>query len=184
MNSSFAEHLWWEHRLVVPYKGIQDSPGFWIPRRGFRIPKPRIPNSSIKMSNIPDSTSKKISGIPDLDSLAWRQVLGFRQIRLLSFSSQRSRTITREYNQIISTSRWIKKVELYTSMLTCISHDGNDLLYQRHRIQPFNLPYLPYLYSGANSKCLWERIVKKDFGLQLAWDQAPHWGKRQKNGVK
>ena len=65
MNSSFAEHLWWEHRLVVPYKGIQDSPGFWIQRRGFRIPKPSIPNSSIKMSNIPDSTSKKISGIPD-----------------------------------------------------------------------------------------------------------------------
>ena len=25
------------------------------------------------MSNIPDSTSKKISGIPDLDSLAWRE---------------------------------------------------------------------------------------------------------------
>ena len=59
MNSSFAEHLWWEHRLVVPYKGIQDSPGFWIPRRGFRIRKPRIPNSSIKMSNIPDSTVKQ-----------------------------------------------------------------------------------------------------------------------------
>ena len=73
MNSSFAEHLWWEHRLVVPYKGIQDSPGFWIPRRGSRIAKPRIPNSSIKMSNIPDSTSKKISSIPDLDSLAWHE---------------------------------------------------------------------------------------------------------------
>ena len=73
MNSSFGEHLWWEHRLVVPYKGIQDSPGTWIPRRGFRIPKPRIPNSSIKMSNIPDSTSQKNSGIPDLDSLARRE---------------------------------------------------------------------------------------------------------------
>ena len=46
------------------------------------------------------------------------RALGFRQIRLLSFSSQRSRTITREYSQIISTSRWVKKVELY----------GNDLL--------------------------------------------------------
>ena len=56
------------------------------------------------------------------------RALGFRQIRLLSFSSQRSRTITWEYNQIISTSRWVKKVELYTSMLTCISQDGNDLI--------------------------------------------------------
>ena len=56
------------------------------------------------------------------------RALGFRQIRLLSFSSQRSRTITREYSQIISSSRWVKKVELYTSMLTGISQDGNDLL--------------------------------------------------------
>ena len=24
--------------------------------------------------------------------------------------------------------------------------------------------------------------MKKDFGLQVAWDQAPHWGKRQKTG--
>ena len=56
------------------------------------------------------------------------RALGFRQIRSLSFSSQRSRTITPEYNQIISTSRWVKKVELYTSMLTCISQDGNDLI--------------------------------------------------------
>ena len=71
MNSSFAEHLWREHRLVVPYKGIQDSPGFWIPRRGFRIPKPRIPNSSIKISKIPQV--KKILGIPYLNSLAWRE---------------------------------------------------------------------------------------------------------------
>ena len=57
------------------------------------------------------------------------RALGFRQIHLLSFSSQISRTVTREYSQIISTSsRWVKKVELYTSMLTCISQDGNDLL--------------------------------------------------------
>ena len=25
-------------RLIAPCKGIQDSPGFWIPRRGLRIP--------------------------------------------------------------------------------------------------------------------------------------------------
>ena len=24
--------------------------------------------------------------------------------------------------------------------------------------------------------------MKKDLGSQLAWDQAPHWGKRQKTG--
>ena len=24
--------------------------------------------------------------------------------------------------------------------------------------------------------------MKEDFGLQLAWNQAPHWGKRQKTG--
>ena len=168
MNSSFAEHLWWEHRLVVPYKGIQDSPdsGFHALDSGFQSPGSRIPPSKFPRFQI---------GFPCM-----ARSLGFRQIYLLSFSSQRSRTITWEYNQIISTSRWIKKVELYTSMLTCISHDGNDLLYQRHRIQPFNLPYLPHLYSGVKSKCLWERIVQKDFGVQVAWDQAPHWGKRQK----
>ena len=49
-------------------------------------------------------------------------------------------------------------------------------------IQSALLALLVYLYSGFNSKCFWERIVKNDFGLQLAWDQAPHWGKRQKTG--
>ena len=68
MNSSFVEHLWWEDHLVAPYKGIQDRLGFWIPCRGFRIPKPRIPNSSIKSSKIP-----QILGIPGLDSLAWHE---------------------------------------------------------------------------------------------------------------
>ena len=55
------------------------------------------------------------------------RALGFRQIRLLSFSSQRTIS-TREYSQIISTSRWVKKVELYTCMLTGISQHCNDLL--------------------------------------------------------
>ena len=27
-----------QSKRVAPYKGIQDSIGFWIPRRGFRIP--------------------------------------------------------------------------------------------------------------------------------------------------
>ena len=42
-----------------------------------------------------------------------------------SFSSRRWGRITQEYSQIISTSsRWVKKVELYyTSMLTCIAQD-------------------------------------------------------------
>ena len=49
-------------------------------------------------------------------------------------------------------------------------------------IQSALLALLVYLYSGVNSKCFWERIVKNDFGLQLAWDHDPHWGKRQKTG--
>ena len=38
MNSTLAGYLEWEHRLVAPCKGIQDNPGFWIPRRGSPIP--------------------------------------------------------------------------------------------------------------------------------------------------
>ena len=79
------------------------------------------------MSNIPDSTSKKISGIPDLDSLAWREPWASGKSVYCLFPLK-DRGHTREYSQIISTSRWVKKVELYTSMLTCISQDGNDLI--------------------------------------------------------
>ena len=38
MNSSFAGYLGWEQRLFAPCKGIQDNPGFWIPRSGSPIP--------------------------------------------------------------------------------------------------------------------------------------------------
>ena len=34
---------------LAPFKGMQDSPGFWILSLGFRIPKPRIPDYSIKI---------------------------------------------------------------------------------------------------------------------------------------
>ena len=109
--------------FLAPYKGIQDSPGFWIPLRGFRIPKPRIPNSSIKISKFPQA--KKILGISDLDSLAWREPWASGKSVYCLFPLQ-NRTISRECSQIISTSRWVKKVEVFTSMLTCISYDGND----------------------------------------------------------
>ena len=52
-----------------------------------------------------------------MDSLKWRRLWASdNSIYCLFNSSQRSWTITREYNQIISTSRWVKKVELYTSI--------------------------------------------------------------------
>ena len=74
-----------------------------------------------------------------------------------SFSSRRWGRITQEYSQIISTSsRWVKKVELYyTSMLTCISQDGIDHMY-RQRIQPFNtaLPQLEFT-ADASESVLW-----------------------------
>ena len=41
--------------------GFQSLVGFRIPSAGFRIPKPRIP----------DSTSKKIPGFRNPDSLTW-----------------------------------------------------------------------------------------------------------------
>ena len=92
------------------------------------------------------------------------RAFGFRQFRLLSFSSQRSGTITREYSQIISTSRWVKKVELYTSMLTCISQDGNVQCYKQ-RIQPLReeLCVTPELTANASQK----RIVRNNFGLKV-----------------
>ena len=45
--------------------GFESLVGFWIPYAVFRIPKPRIPDSTIKISPIPDSTSKNFpdSGI-------------------------------------------------------------------------------------------------------------------------
>ena len=59
---------------VAPFKGIHDSPGFWILRLGFRIPKHRIQNSSIKNSKIPDSWF----GFPCM-----ARALGLRQIHCI-----------------------------------------------------------------------------------------------------
>lgn len=108
------------------------------------------------------------------------RALSFRQIRLLSFSSQKSRTTSREYSQIISTSRWVKKVELYTSMLTCISQNGNNLLIletEDSTIEPA-FSYLALLVLRVNSKCLWERIVRSRITVSCIG------GKKTKNGVK
>ena len=155
MNSIFAGHLGWEHRLVVPYKGIQDSPGFWIPRRGFRIPKPRIPNSPIKMSK--NSRFNKQTNFRDsgFRFSCMARALGFRQIRLLSFSSQRTIS-TREYSQIISTSRWVKKVELYLSgwQQPINTRDRGF----NHSICLICLTSTPELTANASESVLWRKI--------------------------
>ena len=92
------------------------------------IPDSKAQNPEFVHQYFQDSTSKKDFRNSEFGFLCMARALSFRQIRLLSFSPQKSRTISREYSQIISTSRWVKKVELYTSMLTCISQNGNDLL--------------------------------------------------------
>ena len=58
----------WPLQCVAPYKGIQDSLGFWIPRRVFRILGTGFQYLSVKLGfwiliirAIPDS----LSGIPD-----------------------------------------------------------------------------------------------------------------------
>ena len=56
----------------APRKGIQDSLGFWIPHRGFRIPSTRLRISIV--SGIPDS----MSCIPDSKA----QVSGFHKQKL------------------------------------------------------------------------------------------------------
>ena len=95
--------------------------------------------------NFQDSTSKKDFRNSGFGFPFMVRALSIRQIRLLSFSSQKLRTISKfhtltvcnripfsaghgiakiliiDFCQIISTSRWVKKVDVLTSMLTCIS---------------------------------------------------------------
>ena len=116
MNSGFAG-IWGESIALLPhvreYKTVLDS-GFHAVDSGFQSLASRIPPSKFPRFQI--KQAKKISGFRIWIHLhGTTRALGFRQIHLLSFSSQRSRTISREYSQIISTSRWVKKVELYTS---------------------------------------------------------------------
>ena len=163
MNSSFAEHLRWEHRLVVPYKGIQDSPGFWIPRRNFRIPKPRIPNSSIKMSNIPDSTSKKISWIPDLDSLAWREPWASGKSVYCFFPlKDRGRlleSITKNH-QHFKMDKEGRTVYLYVDLYLSGCNDLLILETEDSTIQPalLGLTCTPELTANASKSVLWRKI--------------------------
>ena len=107
---------------IREFKKVPDS-GFHTVDSGFQSP-----GSRIRPSIFPRFHEKKDFRNSEFRFPCMARALSFRQIRLLSFSSQKSRTISREYSQIISTSRWVKKVELYTSMLTCISQNGNDLL--------------------------------------------------------
>ena len=69
MNSSFAGYLGWEHRLFAPCKGIQDNPGFWIPRRGSPIPIvsgiPDILELHSGFKSPGSNSTSKISRIPD-----------------------------------------------------------------------------------------------------------------------
>ena len=149
MNSSFAGYLGWEHRLV-PCKGIQDSPGYWSLRRGFRIPKPRIRNSGFEFP-------------------CMARALGLRQIHLLSFSSQRW---GRLFESIAKSSAlqdgWgrsncvIIHVDLYFSGWHW------RILWDRDR----GLDHSTLPYSRVNSKCRWERIVKTDFGLKLVIEKS------------
>ena len=108
----------------MEFKTVPDS-GFHAVDSGFQSPGSRIRSSKFPRFQI--EQAKKFPGFR-IGFPCMARALSFRQIHLPSFSSQRSRTIAREYSQIISTSRWAKKVELYTSMLTCISQDVNDLL--------------------------------------------------------
>ena len=69
-NASFAVSS-----LIAPCKGIQDSLGFWIPRRGFPIPRNWIPGTWILDCNLQKDCEffelllpipqAKISGIPE-----------------------------------------------------------------------------------------------------------------------
>ena len=59
-----GESFRWLVQNFAPYKGIQDSLGFWIPRRGFRILGTRFPSFSVELGfwipivrRIPDSLS-------------------------------------------------------------------------------------------------------------------------------
>ena len=65
--------------LIAPFKGIQDSLGFYIPCHGFRILiVSRIPDSLICIleSKVQDSTFHKqtFSGFRYPDSLTWSQI--------------------------------------------------------------------------------------------------------------
>ena len=95
----------------MEFKTVPDS-GFHAVDSGFQSPGSRIPSSKFPRFQI--EQAKKFPGFR-IGFPCMARALSFRQIHLPSFSSQRSRTITREYSQIISTSRWAKKVELYTS---------------------------------------------------------------------
>ena len=82
------------------------------------IPDSKAQDPEFLHQNVQDSRFNRQNNFQDsgFGFPCMARALGFRQIHLRSFSSQRSRTITREYSQIISTSRWVKRVELYTSI--------------------------------------------------------------------
>ena len=157
MNSNFAGHLGWEHRLVAPCKGIQASPGYWILRRVFRIPKPRIPNSSIKISKIPQA--KKILGIPDLDSLAWREPWAAgNSVYCLFPLRDRGRLFESIAKSSALQDGWRRSKCLPLCWLVSPRMATNNT---RDRIQPFReeLCFTPELTANASESVLWGIIL-------------------------
>ena len=130
---------------VREFKTVLDS-GFYAVDSGFQSLGSRIPPSKFPIFQI--QQAKKFPGFR-IWILLHGASLGPQANPFTVFFLSIS---TREYSQIISTSRWAKKVELYTSMLTCISQDVNDLLILE--TEDSTIPKRTLLYSRANSKCL------------------------------
>ena len=107
-------------RVPKRFLGIRDFPYLKLGIRDFKAKSGRDSGLTVYAGRSWGVGCQKTLGITGLKNpfgdLLRMTALCFRQIHLLSFSSQRSRTITREYSQIISTSRWVKRVELYTSI--------------------------------------------------------------------
>ena len=131
---------------VREFKTVLDS-GFYAVDSGFQSLGSRIPPSKFPIFQI--QQAKKFPGFR-IWILLHGASLGLQVNPFTVFFLSIS---TREYSQIISTSRWAKKVELYTSMLTCISQDVNDLLILETEDSTIQPALLALLVLGVNSKC-------------------------------
>ena len=120
---------WGESIALLPhvreYKTVLDS-GFYSVDSGFQSLGSRIPPSKFPRFQI--KQAKKFPGFRIWIHLHGTSLGLQANPFIVFFLSKIEDDFSRVYSQIISTSRWVKKVELYTSMLTCISQDGNDLL--------------------------------------------------------
>ena len=82
----------WTKVCFAPCKGIQDSVGFWIPRRGFRIPGTGFQSLSVEVG----FWISIVSGIPDalscISNSKAPENSGFRKHNFLGFRIQDSPT--------------------------------------------------------------------------------------------